>query len=51
VFAYWLEHVAYELDYARDRAGRPVWMHNNVEIVLDALDGYAPTRSGTRLFT
>ena len=51
VFAYWLEHVAYEIDYARDRAGRPVWMRNNVEVVLDALDGYAPTRSGTRLFT
>ena len=51
VLAYWLEHVAYELDYARDRSGRPVWMRNNVEVVLDALDGYAPTRSGTRLFT
>jgi aminoglycoside phosphotransferase (APT) family kinase protein len=51
VFAYWLEHVAYELDYARDRAGRPVWMRNNVEVVLDSIDDYMPTRSGTRLVT
>src|SRR5262249_8377917 len=51
VLAYWLEHVAYELDYSRDRAGPPGSMPNNVEVVLDALDGYAPPRSGTRLFT
>jgi hypothetical protein len=46
VFAYWLEHVAYELDSSRDRARRPVWMRNNVGVVLDAFDDYAPTRPG-----
>ena len=37
VLAYWLSRVALELRSAPDRARRPVWMRNNVELVLDAL--------------
>jgi aminoglycoside phosphotransferase (APT) family kinase protein len=51
VFAYWLDRVAFELDVSADRAQRPVWMRNNVEVVLDALGDHAPTQPGTRLFT
>lgn len=37
VLAYWLDRVAFELRLFPDRAERPVWMHNNVLLVLDAL--------------
>jgi aminoglycoside phosphotransferase (APT) family kinase protein len=36
VLAYWLSRVAFELGLFADRAQRPIWMHNNVELVLDA---------------
>jgi len=51
VFAYWLDRVAFEINASADRAERPVWMRNNVEVVLDTLGDHVPTRSGTRLFT
>jgi aminoglycoside phosphotransferase (APT) family kinase protein len=44
VFAYWLDRVAFELELSPDRAQRPVWMHNNVELVLDALANRAVPR-------
>ena len=37
VLAYWLDRVAFELRFFPDRAQRPVWMHNNVEFVLETL--------------
>jgi aminoglycoside phosphotransferase (APT) family kinase protein len=51
VFAYWLDRVAFELGLSPDRAERPVWMRNNVEVVLDSLAEHAPTHPGTRLYT
>src|SRR5262245_10004435 len=37
VLAYWLDRIAFELRTSPDRAQRPVWMRNNVELVLDRL--------------
>jgi aminoglycoside phosphotransferase (APT) family kinase protein len=51
VFAYWLDRVAFELGMSPDRAERPVWMRNNVEVVLDSLAEHAPTHPGTHLYT
>ena len=39
VLAYWLDRIAFELRVYADRTGRPVWMHNNIRLVLDALAG------------
>jgi aminoglycoside phosphotransferase (APT) family kinase protein len=44
VFAYWLDRIAFELNASADRAQRPVWMRNNVEVVLDSLANHAPPR-------
>jgi aminoglycoside phosphotransferase (APT) family kinase protein len=44
VLAYWLDRVAHELGVSPDRAQRPVWMRNNVELVLDSLGNHAPPR-------
>jgi aminoglycoside phosphotransferase (APT) family kinase protein len=43
VLAYWLERIAFELRLFPDRAQRPVWMQNNVELVLDTLASH-PTQ-------
>jgi aminoglycoside phosphotransferase (APT) family kinase protein len=50
-FAYWLERIAFELNHNADRVQRPVWMRNNIELVLDAFRDHVPTRPGTRQFT
>lgn len=44
VLAYWLGRIALELRSAPDRAQRPVWMRNNVELVLDTLARRARSR-------
>lgn len=49
VLAYWIERIAFELYLFPDRAQRPVWMRNNVEVVLDALGAQESSRPGTRL--
>ena len=37
VIAYWLDRVAHELGSYADRTERPVWMRENVDLVLDAI--------------
>jgi aminoglycoside phosphotransferase (APT) family kinase protein len=44
VLAYWLDRIAFELGVSADRAQRPVWMRNNVEVVLDSLANHATPR-------
>jgi aminoglycoside phosphotransferase (APT) family kinase protein len=39
VLAYWLNRVGFELSLFADRAVRPIWMHNNVHLVLETLAG------------
>jgi aminoglycoside phosphotransferase (APT) family kinase protein len=39
VLAYWLNRVGFELSLFADRAARPLWMHNNVHLVLETLAG------------
>jgi aminoglycoside phosphotransferase (APT) family kinase protein len=37
VLAFWLDRVGHEISSFADRVERPVWMHQNVDIVLDAI--------------
>ena len=37
VVAYWLDRIGHELESHSDRAQRPVWMHRNVEFVLQGI--------------
>jgi len=37
VLAYWLNRVAFELSLFADRIERPLWMENNVQLVLETL--------------
>jgi hypothetical protein len=37
VLAFWLDRVGHELSSYADRVERPVWMHQNVDVVLDSI--------------
>ena len=37
VLAFWLDYVSQELRKYGDRAGRPVWMRDNISVVVDSL--------------
>lgn len=37
VLAYWLDRVGHELETCADRMERPLWMRQNVELVIDAV--------------